>query len=119
MRNGTPLSNRTCAQLPERTQADIISLYTFAPSELQQTPKTFKQFLINTDFQQPSPSILCVAYSLNLWQVFYSDFPAWWASSRLTNTPSPRPFSYRTTTLTITNDAATCPATSASPITNE
>ena len=26
-------------QLPERTQADIMNLFTFAPSELQQTPK--------------------------------------------------------------------------------
>lgn len=45
-------------QLPERTQADIISLFTFAPSELQQTPKTFKQFLLNTEFDDPSPSML-------------------------------------------------------------
>ena len=45
-------------QLPERTQADIISLYTFAPSELQQTPKTLRQFLLNTEFEEPSPSRL-------------------------------------------------------------
>jgi hypothetical protein len=45
-------------QLPERTQADIISLYTFAPSELQQTPKTLKQFMRNTEFEDPSPSML-------------------------------------------------------------
>ena len=45
-------------QLPERTQADIMSLFTFAPSELQQTPKTFREFLMNTEFDDPSPSIL-------------------------------------------------------------
>jgi hypothetical protein len=46
------------AQLPERTQADIMSLYLFAPSELQQTPKTFREFLLNTEFLDPSPSML-------------------------------------------------------------
>ena len=45
-------------QLSERTQADIINLFTFAPSELQQTSKTFKEFLLNTEFDDPSPSML-------------------------------------------------------------
>jgi hypothetical protein len=45
-------------QLPERTQADIMNLFTFAPSELQQTPKTFKEFLLNVEFDDPSPSML-------------------------------------------------------------
>jgi hypothetical protein len=45
-------------QLPERTQADIMNLFTFAPSELQQTPKTFRAFLLNTEFEDPSPSML-------------------------------------------------------------
>ena len=45
-------------QLPERTQADIMSLFTFAPSELQKTPKTFREFLMNTEFDDPSPSML-------------------------------------------------------------
>ncbi len=45
-------------QLPERTQADIIDLFTFAPSELRQTPKSFREFLLNTEFDDPSPSIL-------------------------------------------------------------
>ncbi|MBL8864172.1 MAG: hypothetical protein KF873_14415 [Gemmataceae bacterium] len=45
-------------QLPERTQADIINLFTFAPSELQQTPKTMRQFLMNYEFDEPSPSML-------------------------------------------------------------
>ena len=45
-------------KLPERTQADIVTLYTFAPSELQQTPKTFREFMLNTEFDNPSPSML-------------------------------------------------------------
>ncbi|NQT38953.1 MAG: hypothetical protein HQ581_15760 [Planctomycetes bacterium] len=45
-------------QLPERTQADIMNLFTFAPSELQQTPKTFREFLLNTEFDDPTPSML-------------------------------------------------------------
>ena len=44
--------------LDEKTQADIMSLFTFAPSELVQTPKTFKQFVRNTEFDDPSPSML-------------------------------------------------------------
>ena len=46
------------AKLPERTQADIISLYTFAPSELQQTSKAHKEVLMNMEFEEPSPSVL-------------------------------------------------------------
>ena len=45
-------------RLPERTQADIMNLFTFAPSELQETPKTFREFLLNTEFDDPSPSML-------------------------------------------------------------
>jgi hypothetical protein len=45
-------------QLPERTQADIMTLFTFAPSELQHTPKTSREFLLNTEFEEPSPSML-------------------------------------------------------------
>jgi hypothetical protein len=45
-------------QLPERTQADIISMFAFAPSELQQTPKTYRAFLMNAEFEDPSPSML-------------------------------------------------------------
>jgi len=45
-------------QLPERTQADIMNLFTFAPSELQQTPKTFRTYAMNTEFEAPSPSML-------------------------------------------------------------
>ena len=45
-------------RLPERTQADIMTLFTFAPSELHQSPKTFREFLKNTEFDNPSPSML-------------------------------------------------------------
>ena len=44
--------------LPERTQADIMNLFTFAPSELRQTRNTFREFLLNTEFDDPSPSML-------------------------------------------------------------
>lgn len=46
------------ARLPERTQADIMTLFTFAPSELQQPPKMLREFLLNTEFEDPSPSML-------------------------------------------------------------
>ena len=46
------------ALLPERTQADIVTIFTFAPSELQQSAKTLKEFLFNTEFEDPSPSML-------------------------------------------------------------
>ena len=45
-------------QLPERTQADIMNLFTFAPSDLQNSPKTFRTFFLNAEFEEPSPSIL-------------------------------------------------------------
>ncbi|MEO6809899.1 MAG: hypothetical protein ABI353_12370 [Isosphaeraceae bacterium] len=45
-------------QLPERTQADIMTLFTFAPSELQQPSKSFREFVQNTEFDDPSPSML-------------------------------------------------------------
>jgi len=45
-------------KLPERTQADIVTLFTFAPSEIQQAPKTLREFMLNTEFEDPSPSML-------------------------------------------------------------
>ena len=45
-------------RLPEETQRDIVALFTFAPSELQQAPKTLKEFMLNTEFEEPSPSML-------------------------------------------------------------
>lgn len=45
-------------KLPERTQGDIMTLLTLAPSELQQTDKTFREFYLNMEFENPSPSVL-------------------------------------------------------------
>jgi len=42
-------------RLPANTQADIVSLFTFAPSELEQTSR---QSLLNREFDDPSPSVL-------------------------------------------------------------
>lgn len=45
-------------KLPIETQRDIVTLFTFAPSELEQTPATFREFLLNAEFDDPSPSRL-------------------------------------------------------------
>jgi hypothetical protein len=44
--------------LPVETQRDIVSLFTFAPSELNHTPMSFKEYLRNSEFEDPSPSLL-------------------------------------------------------------
>lgn len=46
------------AKLPENTQRDIVSLFAFAPSELQSTPTTFREYMLNSEFDAPSPSML-------------------------------------------------------------
>jgi broad-specificity NMP kinase len=46
------------ATLPERTQADIITLLTFAPSELDERSKTLRARLLNLEFVEWSPSEL-------------------------------------------------------------
>jgi hypothetical protein len=33
-------------------------LLTFTPAELQQPPQTFREFLLNVEFEDPSPSML-------------------------------------------------------------
>jgi hypothetical protein len=45
-------------QLPERTQADIMSLFTFAPSELEDPQKNLREASLNAEFDHPSPSML-------------------------------------------------------------
>lgn len=45
-------------QLPERTQADIVNLFTFAPTELQAALGTCKEQWLNSEFEDPSPSML-------------------------------------------------------------
>ncbi|MGL6095233.1 MAG: hypothetical protein ACRC7O_05440 [Fimbriiglobus sp.] len=61
---GVPIENRDgmiepyLSRLPESTQADIVTLFLFAPSELEQTPKTLREHLLNNEFDDPSPSRL-------------------------------------------------------------
>jgi hypothetical protein len=45
-------------QLPDRIQADITNLFSFAPSELNQASGSFRAYLMNTEFEDPSPSML-------------------------------------------------------------
>jgi stress-induced morphogen len=45
-------------KLPPETQRDIVSLFAFSRSELAQTPKTFREFMQNTEFESPSPTML-------------------------------------------------------------
>jgi hypothetical protein len=45
-------------KLPPETQRDIVTLFAFAPSELIQTPKTYREFMQNTEFDDPSPTML-------------------------------------------------------------
>ncbi len=44
--------------LPPETQRDIVTLFTFAPSDLEQTPKTFREYMLSAEFDDPSPSVL-------------------------------------------------------------
>ena len=45
-------------QLPQETQRDIVTLFTFTPSDLERTPTTFREHMLNTEFDDPSPSML-------------------------------------------------------------
>jgi hypothetical protein len=45
-------------KLPTETQRDIVTLFTFAPSEVTQKPDTFREFMQNTEFDHPSPTML-------------------------------------------------------------
>jgi len=45
-------------KLPPETQRDIVTLFTFAPSELARTPTTFREFMLNTEFDDPRPTML-------------------------------------------------------------
>jgi hypothetical protein len=44
-------------KLPPDTQRDIVTLFTFAPSELARTPTTFREFMLNNEFDDPSPAM--------------------------------------------------------------
>jgi stress-induced morphogen len=45
-------------KLPENTQRDIVTLLTFAPSELKATETKLRERLLNTEFEDPTPSKL-------------------------------------------------------------
>lgn len=45
-------------KLPPETQRDIVALFTFAPSELRQSPATLTERFLNAEFDDPSPSNL-------------------------------------------------------------
>lgn len=44
--------------LPERTQGDIVMLLTFAPLEIEDPNKWPREFCLNSEFEDPSPSNL-------------------------------------------------------------
>lgn len=44
--------------LPTNTQADIVNLVLVTPSELDAPSETFRGFMLNTEFDNPSPSML-------------------------------------------------------------
>jgi hypothetical protein len=45
-------------RLPPETQRDIVTLFTFAPLELARTATTFREFMQNREFDNPSPIML-------------------------------------------------------------
>jgi hypothetical protein len=45
-------------QLPPEVQKDIVTLFMFAPTELDRTPTTFGEYMQNSEFSDPSPSPL-------------------------------------------------------------
>jgi hypothetical protein len=45
-------------QLPPETQRDIVTWFTFARSELEQTPARFREYFLNIEFDDPSSSML-------------------------------------------------------------
>ncbi len=45
-------------ELPSSTQTDIVTLVLLAPSELEQPSETFREYMLNTEFENPSPSLL-------------------------------------------------------------
>lgn len=44
--------------LPERTQADIMALFSFSPGELEESSPRVRTLLMNAEFDDPSPSRL-------------------------------------------------------------
>lgn len=46
------------AKLPRTTQSDIVNLVLLSPTEYSQASHTFREFMLNTEFDNPSPSML-------------------------------------------------------------
>lgn len=46
------------SNLPERIQADIVRVLTFAPAEIEEGSKHLRELLFNREFEDPSPSML-------------------------------------------------------------
>jgi len=46
------------AKLPTDTQSDIVNLVLITPSELNAPSDTFREFMLNAEFDNPSPSLL-------------------------------------------------------------
>lgn len=49
---------RHLKRLPERIQADIVNLFTFAPEELENREAHLREWLLNIEFEDPSSSSL-------------------------------------------------------------
>ena len=45
-------------KLPAETQTDIVTLFTFSPKELVQQEASFREFMFNSEFEDPSPTLL-------------------------------------------------------------
>ncbi len=50
--------DRHLSKLPKSTQADIMTLLTFAPDEIAEIDKSPRHYLMNIEFDHPSPSML-------------------------------------------------------------
>lgn len=45
-------------KLPATTQSDIVNLVLLSPTEYSQPSGAFREFMLNTEFDNPSPSML-------------------------------------------------------------
>jgi len=45
-------------QLPAKTQSDIITLVLLSPSEFEKPSETFREYMLNVEFENPSPTLL-------------------------------------------------------------
>ncbi len=45
-------------RLPENTQSDIVNLVLLSPGEFENPSESFREYMLNTEFENPSPSML-------------------------------------------------------------